>query len=229
MAEIIEIDPHTWRIEDGMVRFFVLEGEEKALMIDSGMNMPDAEEYAEGLSDKLIEMLNTHADRDHISGNGAFEKIYMSPAEEENYRTAGGKGEIIPIKDGDIIDLGNRPLEIIDIPGHTPGSVAILDINNRVLISGDSVQDGSIFMFGKFRDINSYIVSMEKLKAYEDRFDAIYPSHGSLPVDKELIGKLADGAKEIAAGKAEGEECDIFGNKVMRYSFPYASFLCGKG
>ena len=225
MAEIIEIDMHTWRIEEGMVRFFVLEGDEKALMIDSGMNMPNAIEDAEGLSDKPIEMLNTHADRDHISGNGAFEKAYMSINEEENYRAAGGKGEIIPIKDGDIIDLGNRPLEIIEIPGHTPGSVAILDINNRALISGDSVQDGAIFMFGKFRNINDYIESMKKLKTYEDRFDVIYPSHGSFPVDKDLIGKLIEGAEEIVSGKAEGVECDMFGNKVKRYQFPYASFL----
>lgn len=36
MADIIQIDQHTWRIEDGMVRFFVLEGSEKALMIGSG-------------------------------------------------------------------------------------------------------------------------------------------------------------------------------------------------
>ncbi|MBR3103127.1 MAG: hypothetical protein IKH46_04825 [Lachnospiraceae bacterium] len=39
MAEIIEINEKTWRIEEGMVRFFVLEGAEKAVMIDSGMNM----------------------------------------------------------------------------------------------------------------------------------------------------------------------------------------------
>ena len=42
MAEIIQIDEHSWRIEDSMVRFFVLEGTQKALMIDSGMNTPDA-------------------------------------------------------------------------------------------------------------------------------------------------------------------------------------------
>ena len=209
----------------GWSGFFVLEGDEKALMIDSGMNTPDAVKYAKELSDKPLEMLNTHADRDHISGNGAFEKIYMSSNEEANYRAAGGKGEIIPIKDGDIIDLGNRPLEIIDIPGHTPGSVAILDINNRVLISGDSVQDGTIFMFGEFRDIHSYIDSMKKLETYKDRFDAIFPSHGSLPVNKDLIGKLAGGAEEIAAGRVKGEERDMFGNKVMCYQFPYASFL----
>ena len=36
-------------------------------------------------------MINTHADSDHISGNGAFEELYMSPAEEDNYRHNGGK------------------------------------------------------------------------------------------------------------------------------------------
>ena len=67
----------------------------------------------------------------------------MSPAEAENYALGSQQtvpeveSRIIPVKEGDIIDLGARPLEIIDNPGHTPGSIAILDINNRVLIGGD--------------------------------------------------------------------------------------------
>ncbi len=225
MAEIFETSPHTWRIEDGMVRLFVLEGKDKALMIDSGMNVPDAKEYAEGLTDKPLSLLNTHADPDHISGNKAFDEIYMNPAEEENYRAHSGTGKILPINDGDIIDLGDRPLEIIEIPGHTPGSVAILDINNRVLYSGDSVQDSNIFMFGKFRDIDRYIESMKKLRNYEERFDEIYPSHGTLPVQKELIQKLIDGAAEIVNGTAKGQEAEMFGNKFLHYKFPYAGFF----
>ena len=39
MAEIIKIDSDTCRIEDNGVRFFILEGTEKALMIDSGMRL----------------------------------------------------------------------------------------------------------------------------------------------------------------------------------------------
>ena len=42
MTEIIQIDSNTWSIEDGFVRFFLLVGEDKALMIDSGVNSPDA-------------------------------------------------------------------------------------------------------------------------------------------------------------------------------------------
>ncbi|MCR5250411.1 MAG: MBL fold metallo-hydrolase [Lachnospiraceae bacterium] len=226
MAEVIRINENTWRIEDGMVRFFVLEGSDRALMIDSGMNTPDARSIAEGITDKPLELLNTHADRDHISGNAAFESCYMSPAEEGNFSVKGEAMAIRPIKDGDVIDLGNRPLRIIDIPGHTPGSVAILDVNARVLISGDSVQNGTIFMFGPFRDLKTYISSMEKLRTYEESFDVIYPSHGSFPVEKELTRKLIEGAKEILAGSAQGKEEDLFGNRVMHYSFPYAGFFC---
>ena len=92
MAEVIRINSDTWRIEDNDVRFFILEGTEKALMIDSGMNTPDARKLAETITTKPLELLNTHADRDHISGNAAFDRIYMNPAEEENYRAAGGTG-----------------------------------------------------------------------------------------------------------------------------------------
>ena len=41
-CEIIPMNENTWRIEDGGVRFFLLAGEEKALLIDSGMNLKNA-------------------------------------------------------------------------------------------------------------------------------------------------------------------------------------------
>lgn len=225
MAEIIQMNEHSWRVEDTGVRFFVLEGTEKALLIDSGMNTPDAREIAEKIMKKPLELLNTHGDRDHISGNGAFESFYMCAAEEENYRTKGGEGKIRAIKEGDIIDLGDRPLEIIEIPGHTPGSIAILDINNRILISGDSVQDGKIFMFGPFRSLEAYIPRMRKLLTYTDRFDEVWPSHGSIPVKGDIIPKLIEGAEAILAGKAEGQPVERFGFKAVLYQFEEAGFL----
>ncbi len=226
MAESVQINSDTWRIEDNGVRFFVLEGTMKAMMIDSGMNTPDAGEIAERLTSKPLELLNTHADRDHISGNSAFDHFYMNPAEEENYRAAGGVGTVIPLSEGQIIELGDRPLEIIEIPGHTPGSVAILDINRRVLISGDSVQDGNIFMFGRFRNLKEYVLSMKKLLKYADRFDSVYPSHGSIPVESGIIPKLIEGAEKILAGKAEGNPVERFGIKAVLYRFEEAGFLC---
>ena len=225
MAEIIRINDTTWRFEDDGVRFFLLCGKEKAALVDTGMNTPNAREMAESLTDLPIVLVNTHADPDHISGNAAFEEFYMSPAEEDNYRRNGGKGTIIPIKEGDVIELGDRPLRIIDIPGHTPGSIAILDEKYRVLISGDSVEDGNVFMFGIYRNIDLYIESLRHLAKYDGQYDEVYAMHGSIPVKPDIIDKLIEGAEQICRGEAEGQKVNLFGNDVFLYKFPYAGFL----
>ena len=225
MAEMIQINDSTWRIEDGGVRFLLLSGTERAALIDSGMNQPEARRLAESLTQLPLILINTHADPDHISGNGLFDEFYMSPAEEENYRAHGGKGRLLPLREGDVIELGERPLRIIDIPGHTPGSIAILDEKNRVLISGDSVQDGRIFMFGSRRDMPQYIQSLRHLLEYGGRYDEIYPMHGSFPVKPELVGKLLEGAESILEGKVARTPVRLFGNTVSYYALPYAGFL----
>jgi len=228
MSEIIQINENTWRIEDGMVRMFLLTGTKEALLVDSGVSASNAKEIAESITDLPVKLINTHADGDHIAGNEAFGEFYMHPKEEGNYRFRGKTGTIIPVQQGDIIDLGDRPLEIIDLPGHTPGSIAILDVNNRVLIGGDSIQDGRIYMFGEHRNLQNYIVSLEKLSAYEGRFDTVYASHSSVEVAPDMIPKLIVGAKQILAGEATGEEIDLFGNSVLLYQFEFAGFLCPK-
>ncbi len=226
--EIIRINENSWRIEDGGVRFFLLTGTEKALLIDSGMMVNNAKEIAEKLTCLPIVLLNTHADRDHTGSNREFEAFYMHPDEEENYRKDGLGGQILPVHEGDVLDLGDRPLEIIHVPGHTPGSIALLDRNARVLISGDSVQDGHIFMFGPFRNMENYIKSLEHLKAWDGCYDEVWPSHGSLPVSPDMVGKLIEGAKEVLAGKVPGEKQEFHGMTTTLYDLGYAGFLYDK-
>ncbi len=228
MSEIIKMNENTWRIEDGFVRMFLLTGTKEALLIDSGVSSNDAKEIAESITDLPMKLINTHADGDHIAGNEAFGTFYMHRSEEENYRFRGRKGTIIPVQQGDILDLGDRPLEIIDLPGHTKGSIAILDVKNKVLFGGDSIQDGRIFMFGEQRNLTDYIESLEKLSAYEGRFDEVYASHSTVSIAPDIIPKLITGAKQILAGEATGEEIDMFGNSVLLYQFEYAGFLCPK-
>ena len=124
-----------------------------------------------------------------------------------------------------MIDLGDRPLEIIALPGHTPGSIGILDISKRVLISGDPVQDGMIFMFGVQREMHAYLHSLKKMARYRDRFDTIYPSHGTFPVSPNLIDALHDAAVDMMSGKYEPSVAEIHGKKVKCYDVGVAKFL----
>jgi glyoxylase-like metal-dependent hydrolase (beta-lactamase superfamily II) len=177
MKEVIKINENTWRIEDDGVRFYLLSGSEKAALIDTGMNSPDAKQIAEGLTKLPLILINTHAD-----------------------------------------------------PDHTPGSVGIIDKNNRVLISGDSVQDGNIFMFGRGRNLTQYIQSLKHLSQFEEQFNDIYPMHGTFPVNKDLIPKLIQGAQAILDGNAQeyAQPVNVFGNDVTLYKFDYAGFLYQK-
>ena len=224
---VIRINENSWRIEeDSGVRFFLLTGTERALLVDSGRDIHNARDIAEGLTDLPLSLLNTHGDGDHVGSNGQFESFYMHPDEEANYRKDGRGGTILPVREGDVLDLGRRRLEIIHLPGHTPGSIAVLDTGNRVLISGDPIQDGNIFMFGPYRNMPMYIRSLEHLRGWQGRFDEIWPSHASFPVYPELIEKLHDGAQDVLDGKVQSWSAEVFGKRIRAFYLDFAAFLC---
>ena len=226
-AQVIPMNEDTWRIEDGEVRLFLLKGTEKALLIDTGMKVRYTKEIASALTGLPVFLLNTHADADHTGGNDQFESFYMHPADEAQYSSSGKSGRIIPIRDGDEIELGDRKLRIIHLPGHTPGSVAILDVSRRVLISGDPIQkNGRIFMFGEHRNMTDYISSLEKLEKMTEGFDEIWPSHADLPLAPDCIPKLREAADRILNGEVQGHEAEFFGQKIMVYDMGFTTFLC---
>ena len=226
-CEIIPINENSWRIEDSGVRCFLLTGSEKALLIDSGRELHTARDIAESLTDLPVMLLNTHADGDHTGSNEQFESFYMHPDEEAHFRRGGRGGTIIPVREGDILDLGGRELRIIDLPGHTPGSIAVLDVGNRVLISGDPVQEhGRIFMFGAHRNMENYIRSLEHLETFTAEFDEIWPSHADIPISPALIRKLHDGALDVLDGKVVGSPVEVHGNQVIAYDLGFCTLLC---
>ena len=226
-CEIIPINENSWRIEDSGVRCFLLTGSEKALLVDSGRELHTARDIAESLTDLPVMLLNTHADGDHTGSNEQFESFYMHPDEEAHFRRGGRGGTIIPVREGDILDLGGRELRIIDLPGHTPGSIAVLDVGNRVLVSGDPVQEhGRIFMFGAHRNMENYIRSLEHLETFTAEFDEIWPSHADIPISPALIRKLHDGALDVLDGKVAGSPVEVHGNQVIAYDLGFCTLLC---
>ena len=223
--QVINISENAWRIEENGVRSFLFAGTEKALLVDSGFGTGDLKAVAESLTALPVMLVNTHADRDHVGCNHEFYKAYMHPAEFDRYhQTSGITTMAEPLWEGDIIGLGGRRFEVILIPGHTPGSIALLDEINRVLIAGDSVQSGMIFMFGAGRDINAYIYSMKKLASMREKFDTVYPSHGDFPVEAGIIPALIDGAEKVRDGKIEGKKAP-FDTAARLYDAGAAKFL----
>ena len=212
-----QIDDTSWRINDNGARIFLFAGTQKAMMVDSGYGSGNLRETVQKLTQLPIMVVNTHADFDHIGSNAQFEIAFMHPAEFARYRQENSRFfpsvekelPVSPLWEGDIIDLGDRRFEIIHIPGHSPGSIALLDTENRILIAGDSVLDDIIAMGDVWRDFDAYIYSMQKLNAMRSRFDTIYPSHGSFPLSSDVLEGLVDGARRCKNGEVKGEPTDF--------------------
>lgn len=80
-----------------------------------------------------------------------------------------------PLSDGDVIDLGDRRLRVVHLPGHTPGSIALLDEELHWLYSGDVVYDGELLDELRGADIPAYVGSMRRLLELDVAL--VHPGH----------------------------------------------------
>ena len=216
---------NTWAETDRGVRIFLLTGSDRALVVDTGMTGLDIRALVSAHTDLPLQVLNTHADRDHIAGNAQFDAVYMHASETAFYHSAGG-GAVTPLFEGDVIDLGGRALEVVHLPGHTPGSITLLDRSSRCLIGGDPIQaDGDIFMFGPQRELSAYIAGLRRLEKRTD-FDCVYPSHAAEKVSRDVIPALIEGAEGILAGEIPGVEAERFGRRIRVCDVGVSRFLC---
>ncbi len=192
-------------IEQGHVRCFLAAGRQEALLIDAGLGGGDLLAYVRTLTEKPVTALFTHADPDHVGHAGQFEHRLMHPSEFDYYRQR--NKTIVPMEpvwEGDILDLDGFRFEVILIPGHTPGSIALLEREQRFLIGGDSIQTGKIFMFGNGRNFDAFRASMLKMQKRIPEFDQVYASHYDLEVAPYAIHHLYEAAGKVMAGQVDG-------------------------
>ena len=98
------------------------------------------------------------------------------------------------------LDLGGRTLEVICTPGHTPGSVCLLDIERRQLFSGDTVCDeGVLLNLDHSTSVETFKESILRLKAASERFGPIWPAHHALPLDHSWMDEYIHCADQILA------------------------------
>jgi glyoxylase-like metal-dependent hydrolase (beta-lactamase superfamily II) len=90
---------------------------------------------------------------------------------------------------GDSIDLGDRTLSVVDLPGHTPGSIGLVDHAESALLSGDAVYDGELLDTLPESDVGQYVRTMDVLRSLE--VDVVYPGHGPA-FGRERLRDLAE-------------------------------------
>ncbi len=226
--------------EFGTDIMYLVIGQEKAMLVDTGAGLGELKKTVETLTDKPVFVVNTHGHMDHAMGNREFGKAYMHEKDwnlvqkaymtEERWRKFCLKTmkesyyagpdlsekplslpqELIPVKAGDKFDLGGMVYEVLEVPGHTPGSIVLLDSENRILIAGDAVVSTPILIFDDYStNVEEYHRALLDLKKREDEFDLILPGHFLRPISKRYLHDLIKCAENIMDGTVDVEPEDF--------------------
>lgn len=80
---------------------------------------------------------------------------------------------------GDVINLGDRQLTVLHMPGHSRGSICLHDRENKLLFTGDVVYDGAMIDWLPYSHVSDYISSCERLVGLVDseQVDQVLPGH----------------------------------------------------
>lgn len=103
------------------------------------------------------------------------------------------------LEEGDVVDLGDRQFQVMHLPGHSPGSIALWEDASQILFSGDAVYDGPLYDDLYHSDIEAYRASLERLRSLPVRavHGGHWPSFGRHRmrhlIDQYLAGKRRPG------------------------------------
>lgn len=226
-----KLDDTTWCINfmNGTQNLYLLEGEEKALLLDTGYGTGTLREFVERLTDKEIIVANTHFHPDHSAGNGEFQKVFVSKGAEIDAPSINGFGpfdlnklsypdyEKIYIGEGDKIELGGRTVEVLEaLPAHCNSSLFFLDRGHKMFFTGDELEAAQVLLYDNSNNPNAPYNVKERLDNFyknnkrilelSEEYDYILPNHNGVVIAKSYVQEFIELVEHIYSGDAVIED-----------------------
>ena len=108
---------------------------------------------------------------------------------------------------GDPIDLGGgRVLEVLHTPGHTPGSICLLDEASRLLFTGDTIHLGQLGAHLAESNLSKYAETANSLYSIGWDINLVLPGHGDAPLDGGILLEMGSGFERLMEGEGMYEE-----------------------
>lgn len=216
------------------VFFYLVEGKDRAALIDTGTGIGNLHEFAGTLTGKPLIVLITHVHPDHSGNIYTFEdrQVYIPErdlpfleTDTVSYESRKGyllamnhmslpcpdeaivrcrKMDVRTVRDGDVFDLGGRCLEAVAVPGHTLGSTAYLDRTNRIIFMGDAANQNTLLCCETSDTLENYYHSLLRLKDMEDAYDAFIICHGAPLAAKRTVDDLIALCEEVMRETEKG-------------------------
>lgn len=217
------IGPGIWVLQDPIgrvvpeydvsaVNLYLVEGAERAALIDSGMGLGDVLATCRALTGKPVVNLCTHSHWDHVGGSYQFAERLIHAAEAERLNTdydVEGVGPILAapatgtLTEGDTIDLGGRALEVWHTPGHSPGHVTFRDTQTGALFCADTCYAGTLWSQTTDANLADWRRSLARLA--DSGASALYGGHEQPSQSPALAGRVLAALEVALAGRSESE------------------------
>lgn len=226
-----EFDQGTWFINfmEGSQNLYLLEGDDKALLVDTGYGTNTLCDFVQNITDKPLLVANSHFHPDHAGGNGEFPQVmlhYNWQADAASLRPGSNlpfdisalpypNYEKVPLYDGDIIDLGGRQIEVLELCAHSNSSLAFFDRSHKLLLCGDELEAGQVLLYDLSARSEEYDLlarllahrdNMVRLKTLQADIKYLLPNHNGFPIEPSYIDDFITLADAIFSGKAEIED-----------------------
>ncbi len=204
---INKIYSDTYRINEwgpfGNVKTYLLVGREKAVLIDSGYGNTNLPKIVSRITNKPVILILTHGHIDHVGGSFHFNNVYLKKEDIDvfkhhtdlNFRNRFLKSSDHPyLIPHDIffdnIDLGGRTIDIISTPGHTKGSISIIDSKQRTAFVGDFINPWDTWLgLDESTSVKEYLDSLEHFRKVriENDVGKIYSGHNFIPRSPSIV------------------------------------------
>lgn len=204
-----QIDQHTWVGTGKLVSnesLYLIEGNNKAILIDAGTKIADLDKIVTSLTTKPVTLVVTHVHPDHTgTAVNCFPEIYLNAADIPNVPLfmPDYRGTIRYLKDGEIFDLGNRQIEVVFTPGHTPGSTSFIDKDAAYGFSGDAFNSYLLLT----TNFSTLIASCERMANILKKYGIthFYTGHyyGGDAGTLQLLNNMITLSKAVLNGKIE--------------------------
>jgi glyoxylase-like metal-dependent hydrolase (beta-lactamase superfamily II) len=216
-----QIESGVWVLQDpigrvvpqydvGTVNLYLIEGRDRAALIDAGMGIGDLANACRTLTERPLWALASHSHWDHVGGLYSFadRRIHNLEADrlEAGYDVEGvGFIAAAPasgtLAEGDVLDLGGRTLTVWHTPGHSPGSVSFFDSLTGYLFSADTVYAGTMWMQTSDANLEDWRRSLERLAGSSAR--ALCGGHEEPIQQTELAVRVLDALEQALAGQSQ--------------------------
>ncbi len=234
--EIVQIMKDVYLLNDNNESTgYVVVGSDKAVLIDTMNGYENIKTVVESITSLPFVVVNTHGHCDHICGNIYVKEAYIHPddlplakehikfiTESEGYRNSPEHPtptEWKFILSGDVVDLGDTRLEVYGVPGHTKGSICLLDKKHRILFSGDGIIPHIWMQLEESLSLPEFINTLQSLDVIKGEYDMILAGHSKAPESADLPEQLKAAVQEILDGKTEEDKDYKYFGGIARTHF----------